>query len=311
MTPLAPPALIGHAELLDAVRAYRGHALLLAGPARVGKRVLARHIAALVNCREPDAPCGVCPSCRMALAGAHPDLLEIGPREQTATGKAARRRIIGVGAMVEGRGEAAVDAPPLVSWLETAPTLRRKVAVIDGAEFLSAEAANAILKSVEEPPHQALFLFLAEEVGAVLPTIVSRCARLNVRALPDPLLVAALAAAGEAPDPELLRFAAGRPGVVVEREAARAALAEARAFHEALSEGMLPALTGAEALEKRFDPLRHPEALRFIWQDLAPVARVRADAALERLLAALEQYVSPSLAFQVLALDLRAALGEA
>ncbi len=310
MTLTAPGGLIGHAALLAELRAHQGHALLLSGPARVGKRVLARHIAALVNCRELDAPCGVCPSCRQALAGAHPDLLEIGPRAVTSTGKAARRRIIPVGVMVEGRGDTEGDAPPLVTWLETAPTVRRKVAVVDGAEFMSAEAANAILKSVEEPPHRALFVFLTEEVGAVLPTIVSRCARLNVNPLADRELAAALARLGEAPDAELLAFAAGRPGVIVERERARAVLAEARAFHAALQDGMLPALEGAEALEKRFDPLWHPEALRFVWQDLSPAARAGADDALERLLAALEQYVSPSLAFQVLALDLRAAIGE-
>ena len=310
MTLAAPGGLIGHAELLAGLRGYTGHALLLSGPARVGKRALARHLAAMVNCREPGPPCGVCPSCRQALAGQHPDLLEIGPRALTSTGKAARRRIISVGAMVEGRGEPEGDSPPLVGWLETAPTVRRKVAVIDGAEFLSAEAANAILKSVEEPPHRALFVFLAEEVGAVLPTIVSRCARVNVNPLTDRELAAALARLGESPDPELLAFAAGRPGVVVERERARAALAEARSFTEALADGMLPALEAAEALEKRFDPLWHPEALRFVGRDRPDAERARADDALERLLSALEQYVSPSLAFQVLALDLRAAIGE-
>lgn len=257
------------------------------------------------------APCGHCPSCRMALTGAHPDLLEIGPRVQTATGKTARRRIIPVGAMVEGRGEAEGDQTPLVEWLETAPTVRRKVAVIDGAEFMTAEAANAILKSVEEPPFEALFVFLAEDVHAVLPTIVSRCTRLNVNPLPDRVLAAALTRLGEPPDPDLLRFAAGRPGMIVERDRARAALLEAGTFQQALADGMLPALEGAEVLEKRFDPHWHPEALRFTWQDLAPESRARADSALERLLVALEQYVSPSLAFQVFALEMRAAVGEA
>lgn len=309
---LAPsPAfgLIGHEDVLHDAAAIGGHALLLVGPARVGKRAVARTLAAQQNCARPDAPCGECPSCLGVLRGAHPDVLEVEPKTLTSTGKAARRRLIPVSAITEKRDDGREYERHVVSFVEVAPTNRRRVVIVDGAEFLNDEAANALLKVVEEPPHGALFVFLAEEVAAVLPTIASRASRLNVTPLDDARLARTLARLGE-DDPALLAFAAGRPGVVVEREAARAALEDARALVDGLRAGMLPGLEAAEGLEKRFDPLWHPEALRFVLRGEPMEARVEADGALEKLLAALEQYVSPSLAFQWFALEMRVALGE-
>lgn len=304
----APLGLIGHEDVLAQVRAYAGHALLLAGPARVGKRPLARAIAALVNCGQPDAPCGRCTSCLGILRGAHPDLLEVEPRATTSTGKAARRKIIPLGAVLEERDKGHEFEGHILEFAEVRATYARRVIVIDGAEFLTDEAANALLKLVEEPPHATLFVFLTEDLGAVLPTIVSRCGRLNVRPVDDFTLEEAMGRLG-ASGPDLLAFASGRPGVVLEHDAARAALDAAHDLTNALDQGLLSALEAAEALEKRFDPLWHPEALRFVWRDRPASERARADAALERALAALEQYVSPSLVFQVLALDLREAFG--
>lgn len=304
--------LIGHAQVLNAVRGFGGHALLLTGPARVGKRPLARVLAALVNCEQGRAagPCGACRSCLGVLHDAHPDVLELEPKTTTATGKTARRRLIPVSAITEKRDDGREYERHVLEWLETSPTYTRKVVIVDGAQFLNEESANALLKVVEEPPHNALFVFLAEEVAAVLPTIASRASRLRVGAVDDAHLAAALRTLGE-DDAELLAFAAGRPGVIVERERARAALADARALVDALGEGMLSALEAAEGLEKRFDPAWHPEALRFVLRAEGAAARAAADAALERALGALEQYVSPSLTFQLLALDLRSALGAA
>ncbi|AFZ67264.1 ATP-binding protein [Deinococcus peraridilitoris] len=308
----APFGLIGHQEVVDTVRAFAGHALLLYGPARVGKRPTARLLAALMNCERGVAvgPCGACRSCQGVLHGAHPDLLEIEPRTTTATGKTARRRLIPVAAITEKRDDGREYEQHVIEWLETAPTYARKVVIVDGAEHLNEESANALLKVVEEPPHRALFVFLAEEVQAVLPTIASRAARLGVSAVSDEVLARALVTLGEE-DPELLAFAAGRPGVIVERAKAREALHDARVLVEALSLGMLGALEAAEGLEKRFDPRWHPEALQFVLRGEEMHVRAAADRALQRTLAALEQYVSPSLAFQLLALELREALGAA
>ena len=100
----APTAPGFHPDLLEQARRYLGHALLLSGPARVGKRALALEIVAFQNCLQPGPvqgglageACGHCASCRAvglseAQPGAHPDLLVVSPRTTTSTGKAARR----------------------------------------------------------------------------------------------------------------------------------------------------------------------------------------------------------------------------
>ncbi len=305
--------LIGHADVLGELGSFRGHALLLSGPARVGKRPLARAVAALYNCARLEAggaPCGACPSCLAALRGVHPDVLELEPSAVTATGKQARRKVIPVAAIAERRDDGRDFERHVLEWLALAPTYRRKTVVVDGAEFLNAESANALLKVVEEPPHGALFLFLTEDVGAVLPTIASRAARLSVPPVEEGALGAALHLFGEE-DAHLLAFAAGRPGVLVERARAREALADAEGFVTALGASMLAALEAAGTLEKRFDPAWHPEALRFALRAQSAGARAQADDALERALTALERYVNASLTFQLLALEWRAALGHA
>ncbi len=324
-TPMtAPSAPSFHPDLLDQARNYAGHALLLSGPARVGKRGLALEIAAIQNCLRlvPSAPgvpnvaalgeaCGQCASCRAlmlseAQPGAHPDLLVVSPRTVTSTGKAARRKIIPVGAIVEARDDGRDYEQHVYQFLELRPTYRRRVVLVDGAEYLNEQAANALLKLVEEPPHNALFLFLTEDVGLVMPTIVSRTARLNVQPVPD----RRMQLGGAALPPDLLELAAGRPGVLLEAEKVANALADARSLTGALRGSLMGALEAAEGLEKRFDSEWHPQALRYVWRPEVPAVRAAADTALERLLSALEVYASPSLSFQVFVLDLRAAFGE-
>ncbi|MDP9765634.1 DNA polymerase III subunit delta' [Deinococcus enclensis] len=304
-----------HGPLLEQTGAFRGNALLLTGPARVGRRALALAVAAQHNCSGVRGmygeACGTCPSCRALAAGGHPDVLLVEPRATTTTGKAARRRIIPIGAVLEGRDKGRDYEVHVYEFLEVRPTFRRRVVVVNGAEFLGQEAANALLKLVEEPPHGALFVFIAEDVRSVLPTIVSRSGRLSVPPVADRALEFALAQAGVSPDPHLVAFAAGRAGVLAEHVTVLAALAGAADFTRALEEGLLPALDAASALEKHWDAAWHPEALRFAWRYLPPPARARADTALEALQEALEAYANPALSFQVFALRLREALGSA
>ncbi|MBB5235859.1 DNA polymerase III subunit delta' [Deinococcus budaensis] len=306
-------AALLHGPLLEQTGVFGGNALLLTGPARVGKRELALAVAAQHNCSGTRGmygeACGVCPSCRALAAGAHPDLLLVEPRATTATGKAARRKLIPIGAVLAGRDKGREYETHVFEFLEVRPTFRRRVVVVDGAEHLGQEAANALLKLVEEPPHRGLFVFLAEDPRSVLPTIVSRSARLGVVPAPDRALERSLALGGEAPDAELIAFAAGRAGVLGAREAVRAALAGAAEFTGALERGLLTALEAAERLEKHWDPAWHPEALRFVWRACPAHERARADTALEALQAALEAYASPSLSFQVFALRVREAFG--
>ncbi|MFC4454467.1 DNA polymerase III [Deinococcus sonorensis] len=313
MTAALPPEL--HPVLLDEVRGYRGHALLLTGPARAGKGGLALRIAALQNCsgadpRSPEAPCGHCASCRSLALGAHPDLLTVSPRTTTSTGRVARRRIIPIGAILEERDDAHEFEQHVYQFVELRPTYRRRVVLIEGAEHLNENAANALLKLIEEPPYDALFLLLAEDLRAVMPTIVSRSARLSVTPLGESGMQRAATLAGLQPDPELLALAAGRPGVLGAAEAVTAALEDGRRLTEAVRGSLLETLEAAETMEKRFDSEWHVQALHHLWQHESPQVRAHADDALERLLSALEGYASPSLAFQVFALDLRAAFGE-
>ena len=317
---MTAPGVSGfHPELLEQARRYSGHALLLSGPARVGKRRLALEIVAVQNCLRAGPvldglvgeACGHCASCRAvslseAQPGAHPDLLVVSARTVTSTGKAARRRIIPVGAIVEARDDGHDYEQHVYQFLELRPTYRRRVVLVDGAEHLNDQAANALLKLVEEPPHNALFLFLTEDVGLVTPTIVSRTARLNVRPVSD----RQMQAGGAVFAPDLLELAAGRPGVLEQAEKVAAALTDARTLTDALRGSLMGALEAAEATEKRFDPEWHPQALRYVWRAETPAVRAGADTALERLLSALEVYASPSLSFQVFVLDLRAAFGQ-
>lgn len=303
-----------HAPLIEQTSAFGGNALLLTGPARVGKLDLAYAIAAAQNCSGARGmygeACGNCPSCHAFAAGAHPDFLLVEPRSTTTTGKAARRKLIPVGAILEGRDKAREYETHVYEFLEVRPTFKRRVVVVVGAEYLGQEAANALLKLIEEPPHRALFLFIAEDLRSVLPTIVSRSARLNVAPASDREVARALVQAGLAADEELVAFAAGRAGVLGGAEQVRAALNDARELDEALQTGLLTTLEHAEALEKRWDAAWHPEALRWVWRTRLPHQRARADTALDALQTALEAYASPSLSFQVFALRLREAFGE-
>ncbi|GHF92582.1 DNA polymerase III [Deinococcus piscis] len=314
MLPTLPHA---HLPLLEQAAASRGNALLLTGAEYGGGAALARATFAALNCSGQRGmageACGVCPSCRALAAGAHPDLLELAPRETTSTGRAARRKIIPVGAILEKRDDKREFDTHVFEFLEVRPTYRRRAVLIHGAEYLGAEAANALLKLMEEPPHSAFFLLLAGDVRAVMPTLVSRSTRLNVTPLDDHALGAELDRQGDRrPDlnaQELVAFAAGRPEVLTHADEVAAALSAATSLHAALREGLLPTLEAAADLEKAWTPW-HAEALRFVWREETPSDRARLDTALDTLERALEAYANPGLSFMVFGLGARAALGE-
>lgn len=314
-----PPADLtlpeSHQALLQQLAGRAGNAWVLSGPVRVGKRRVALNTVALQNCVQPQEssnglqPCWQCPSCQALMAGAHPDLLSLSPKSETATGKAARRKIIPVSAIVASRDDKNDYEQHVYEFLEVRPTYRRRVVLIDGAEYLNEQAANALLKLVEEPPHGALFLFLTEDLRAMIPTLVSRSGRLRVPPVPDHELSALALRGGLEVTPELLDFAAGRSGLLSDLERVSAALSDARSLTHAAQESLWSALQTASDLEKNFDPALHPEALRFVWRQEIPSARAAADSALEALQEALEAYANPALSMQVFVLRLREALG--
>jgi DNA polymerase-3 subunit delta' len=155
------------------------HALLFAGPPGVGKNLTARLLATALLCeRSTDGQleaCGECRSCRLMAAGNHPDFLSVACPE----GKSELPIELLVGSL-DNRGREG-----LCHDLSLRPMLgRRRVAVIEDADRMSTESANAILKTLEEPPPYALIILIAADLGRILPTIRSRCQTIRFNPLP-------------------------------------------------------------------------------------------------------------------------------
>lgn len=135
------------------------HAYLFTGQAGSGKRRFAGAFAALLMCDTPvdGLACDQCRSCHLRLAGSHPDLLLLEPEEE---GKAIR-----------------VDAVrQLVDFIsQTSQQGGRKVVVLQPAEAMNVNAANALLKSLEEPSAETYLLLVSDQPSRLLPTIRSRC----------------------------------------------------------------------------------------------------------------------------------------
>jgi len=172
------------------------HAYLLVGPRHIGKGTLALDLARAVNCQGPQPPCGECRPCQRIAAGKHADVLTLRREEGHVE--------IGIHQVRE------VQRPASLKPVEG----RCRVFIIDGAEDLSAEASNCLLKTLEEPSPQALFLLLASRETELLPTVRSRCQRLALRPLPREQVEQELRRRGvEPPRAALLaRLARGRLG---------------------------------------------------------------------------------------------------
>src|SRR5262245_18667903 len=167
--------VIGHSDKIETFRrsAASGrlaHAYAFVGPSGIGKRRFAIELARCLLCdRHRDADlesCGECPSCRLVAARTHPDLILVSPPE----GKS----ILPIKLMIgenETRGKEG-----LCHDLSLRPMLaRRRVAVIDEADWMNDEAANALLKTLEEPPQNSVLILVASTSDGLLPTIRSRC----------------------------------------------------------------------------------------------------------------------------------------
>jgi DNA polymerase-3 subunit delta' len=142
------------------------HALLLTGMSGVGKRRFARLFAKAVLCEQPaeqHEPCGACRSCTLFEAGSHPDLVVVEPAEEG--------KDITIGQV---RGLAAQVA--LKSQYG-----RHRVVVLDPADRMNPNAANALLKTLEEPGPDTLLLLVSDRPSALLPTIRSRCQQIAFR----------------------------------------------------------------------------------------------------------------------------------
>ena len=149
------------------------HAYLLTGPPRVGKMTLAVNLAQGVNCLQgPGIPCGECSQCARIVAGNHADVRVVRVVQREEGGPA--RTVIGID-----------DIKDLLHQVSLKPYEGRcTVMVVEGAELMSDEAANALLKTLEEPPPQVLILLLTASADALLATIKSRCRTLELLPVP-------------------------------------------------------------------------------------------------------------------------------
>lgn len=165
-------ALIGQDALARTLRnAFASgrvaHAFLLSGIRGIGKTTTARIIARGLNCTGPDGqggptpePCGECPSCRAIDEGRALDVIEMDAASQT-------------------KKEDVLDLLEGISFVPTSS--RYKIYILDEVHMLSEKAWNALLKSVEEPPPHAKFIFATTEIRKVPITVLSRCQRFELR----------------------------------------------------------------------------------------------------------------------------------
>jgi DNA polymerase III subunit delta' len=265
--------VIGHewaVELLNSDIQHNrvGHAYLITGPAQIGKTTLARAFAQALNCQaEATAarPCGQCRACTLIAANRHPDV-------RLLTGQ------------VSGRGKLTIKIEQIRALQHdlnlAAYEARQKIAILKQFDAANTSAANAFLKTLEEPPNNVILLLTAAEADSLLPTITSRCRTIGLRPLAAPAIIAALQSRYQAPPEQarlLAHLADGRLGWAISaaQDATRLQTRDTQLawLQEALADGRVGRFALADKLAKKPEEL--PEILQTWlswWRDLALLA---------------------------------------
>jgi len=213
---LTLPWLAG--PLSAVVRQQRGHALLLSGREAAAGFVLARRAAQAWLCEHPDErrhPCDECASCHLVRAGTHPDLQVLLPEQlqvQWGTGGADDGDAASRKTRKPSRDIKVEAVRRAIDWSHGSSSRGRgKALVIHPADAMNAVAANALLKTLEEPqPGMRLLLSVGDPLH-ILPTLRSRCQHLQLPAAPPEQALAWLRHRGVTEPEVLLRAAGGRP----------------------------------------------------------------------------------------------------
>jgi len=243
----------GEGEIIAAMESGRlHHAWLVEGPDGIGKSVLAKRFAAVLLGAERVSPDTLDiqksdPVVQKIMAGAHPDFRWL---SRTPNDKGKLPMFISVEDIRES----------LVEFLTLKPALGgRRVCVLDSLDELNTSGANALLKSLEEPPPHCVLILLHHGQKALLATIRSRCRRLQLGPLGADDMERALKTASGPVETRALTYAAGRPGLALQlmEPDALSALAAAESVVRHLGKGQLREVPAAYSAATRSDMSFH------------------------------------------------------
>ena len=241
-----------------------GHAWLITGPEQIGKMTLARTFAQALNCTAEDSlrPCGECRACQLTQTDKHPDVRIILPE-------------------VSDRGAMSIKIEQMRRLQQdlslSTYEARYKIAILKRFDTANLNAANAFLKTLEEPPSNVILILTATDSDTLLPTINSRCRTIGLRPTPTDLIEETLLTRHQVRPDEadlLAHLADGRLGWAIRAHQEPAVLQERRAqletLHQALNGTLVARFSLAESLARKADAIS-PLLRTWLswWRDLA------------------------------------------
>jgi DNA polymerase-3 subunit delta' len=300
------------------------HAYLFTGPQGVGRRTLALRLAQALNCPQPAAPgipCRTCPTCTRLERMQHPDLAVVQADQVGGTLKVEQVRDL----------QHSLSLSPYEA--------RHRVALLLRFEEAHVSAANALLKTLEEPPPQVVLVVTAQDAESLLPTIVSRCEVVRLRPLPLEVVEQGLQARWGLDQKQarlLAHLSGGRPGYALHLAQEKSSLEQRQRWlddhRRLLGADRVERLAYCESHSKDREQLRHVLMIWLsLWRDVllsasgasAPLTNLDRDeeikslaanvgtqaasgvvAALQRTLDLIDRNINARLAMDVLMLDL-------